>query len=154
MNKFPVKGRGCVCAQSLSRVWLFMTLWTGARQAPLSMGLSRQKYWMACRFLLQGISPAQGLNPGLLRLLHWQADSSPLSQLGSPKRKGYRRKNQGEKDRSIKQRQWATSAAGNFFLKEEFFFLKINQKHYRQGFSISVWIDHWSLLLLSRKKTQ
>ena len=28
-----------------SRVWLFMTLWTIARQAPLSMGFSRQEYW-------------------------------------------------------------------------------------------------------------
>ena len=32
-------------------------------------------------FLLQGILPTQGSN---LCLLHWQADSSPLSQLGSP----------------------------------------------------------------------
>ena len=35
-------------------------------------------------FLLQGIFPAQGLNPHLLWLLHWQADSLPLCQLGSP----------------------------------------------------------------------
>ena len=26
-------------------VWLFMILWTVARQAPLSMGFSRQEYW-------------------------------------------------------------------------------------------------------------
>ena len=31
-------------------------------------------------FLLQGIFPTQELNPGLL---HWQADSLPLSHLGS-----------------------------------------------------------------------
>ena len=30
-----------------------------------------------CQFLLQGIFPTQGLN---LCLLHWQADSSPMSQ--------------------------------------------------------------------------
>ena len=35
----------CVHAQSLGRVWLFMTLWTIAWQAPLSMGFSRQEYW-------------------------------------------------------------------------------------------------------------
>ena len=29
----------------LSRVWLFATPWTVARQAPLSMGFSRQDYW-------------------------------------------------------------------------------------------------------------
>ena len=30
----------CICAQSLSPVWFFETLWTVAHQAPLSMGLS------------------------------------------------------------------------------------------------------------------
>ena len=34
---------------------------------------------VGCHFLLQGIFPTQGLN---LRLLHWQADSLPLSHLG------------------------------------------------------------------------
>ena len=34
--------------------------------------------------LLQGIFPTQESNPGLLCLLYWQADSLPLSQLGSP----------------------------------------------------------------------
>ena len=29
----------------LSRVWLSVTLWTVAHQAPLSMGFSRQAYW-------------------------------------------------------------------------------------------------------------
>ena len=36
---------------------------------------------MSCHFLLQGIFPTEGLNPCLL---HWQADSLPLSCLGSP----------------------------------------------------------------------
>ena len=35
----------CVPAQSLSCVWLFVTLWTVAHQAPQSMGFSRQEYW-------------------------------------------------------------------------------------------------------------
>ena len=30
---------------------------------------------VGCHFLLQGIFPTQGLNPHLLSLLHWQADS-------------------------------------------------------------------------------
>ena len=34
-----------VCAQLLSRVWLLVTPWTVARQAPLSMGFSGQEYW-------------------------------------------------------------------------------------------------------------
>ena len=36
---------------------------------------------VGCHFLLQGIFPTQGLN---LHLLHWQADSLPLSHQGSP----------------------------------------------------------------------
>ena len=36
----------CMCMQShFSHVQLFATLWTVARQAPLSMGFSRQEYW-------------------------------------------------------------------------------------------------------------
>ena len=38
--KWKVKGK------SLSRVWLFATPWTAAYQAPLSMGFSRQEYWI------------------------------------------------------------------------------------------------------------
>ena len=38
---------------------------------------------VGCHFLLQGIFPTQGLNLRLLWLLHWQADSLPLSHLRS-----------------------------------------------------------------------
>ena len=34
---------------------------------------------VSCHFLLQRIFPTQGSNPRLLRLLHWQAGSLPLS---------------------------------------------------------------------------
>ena len=37
---------------------------------------------VCCHFLLQGIFPMQRLNPWLLQLLHWQADSLP----GKPQR--------------------------------------------------------------------
>ena len=40
---------------------------------------------MGCHFLLQGIVPTQGLNSRLLGLLHWQAESLPLRNPGSPK---------------------------------------------------------------------
>ena len=39
---------------------------------------------MGCHFLLQGIFLTQGSNPGVLCLLHWQANSLSLSHLGSP----------------------------------------------------------------------
>ena len=37
---------------------------------------------VGCHFFLQGMLPTQVSNPWLLRLRHWQADSSPLSHLG------------------------------------------------------------------------
>ena len=58
-----------------------MAPWTEARQAPPSMGFSRQEYWSGLSFLLQGIFPTQGLTPGLLscrQILH------QLSPQGSP----------------------------------------------------------------------
>ena len=39
-------------AKSLSRVRLFETLWTVARQAPLSMGLFRQEYWSELPYVI------------------------------------------------------------------------------------------------------
>ena len=39
-----------VVVQSLSYVWVFVTPWTVARQAPLSMGFSRQEYWSVLPF--------------------------------------------------------------------------------------------------------
>ena len=65
----------------LSCVQLFVTPQTVARQAPLSMGFFRQGYWSGLPLPTQGIFLSQGLN---LCLLHWQADSLPLSHLGSP----------------------------------------------------------------------
>ena len=39
--------------KSLSRIWLLVTPWTAAHQAPLSMGFSRQEYWVGCHCLLR-----------------------------------------------------------------------------------------------------
>ena len=47
----------------LSRVWLFATLWTVARQAPLSMGFSRQEYWSGLSFPSPGDVPNPGIEP-------------------------------------------------------------------------------------------
>ena len=67
-----------------SCVQLFATLWTVDHQAPLSMGCSRQEYWNGLPYFLQGIFLTQGLNPRLLRLLHWQAGSLLLASPGTP----------------------------------------------------------------------
>ena len=45
------------------------------------MQFSMQEYWSGLPFPLQRLVLTQGLNP---YLLHWQADSLPLSHLGSP----------------------------------------------------------------------
>ena len=52
-----------------------VTLWTVARQAPLSMGFSRQEHWSGLPCPLEGIFLTQGSN---LCLLHWQVGSLPL----------------------------------------------------------------------------
>ena len=48
----------CVCVQSFSRVRLFVTLWTVARQAFLSMEFPRQGYWGGLLFLPSGDLPS------------------------------------------------------------------------------------------------
>ena len=45
----------------LSCVQLFVTLWTIAYQAPLSMGLSRQEYWSGLPFPSPGDLPDPGI---------------------------------------------------------------------------------------------
>ena len=59
------------------------TPWTGTRQAPLSMDSPGKNSGVGCPALLQGIFPAQGSNLRLLRLLHWQAGSLPLTPPGT-----------------------------------------------------------------------
>ena len=61
-------------ARLLGHVQLFVTSWTIACEAPLSMGFSRQEYRVGCHSLLQGIFWTQGLNPRSPTL---QADSLP-----------------------------------------------------------------------------
>ena len=51
-----------------------MTQWTVARQAPLSLELSRQGYWSGLPFPFPGDLPDPGIEPDL-SLLYWQADS-------------------------------------------------------------------------------
>ena len=60
----------------------FVTPWTAAHQASLSMGFPRQEYWSGLPCPLPGDLPDAGIDPCLLCLLHWQADSLPLHHLG------------------------------------------------------------------------
>ena len=47
----------------LSRVRLFVTAWTVAHQAPLSMGFSRPEYWSGLPFPSPGDLPNPGIEP-------------------------------------------------------------------------------------------
>ena len=58
--------------------------WTVARQAPLSMEFSRQAYWSGLPFPTPGDLPNLRMEPMSLVSLHWQGDSLPLLNLGSP----------------------------------------------------------------------
>ena len=53
----------CVHAQLLSRVRLFATPWTVARQAPLSMEFSRQGDWSGLPFPTPGDLPDPEIKP-------------------------------------------------------------------------------------------
>ena len=67
----------------LSHIWLFVTPWTVACQAPLSMGFFRQEFWSGLPFPPPGdllhprIKPMSPVSPTL------QADSLPAEPLGS-----------------------------------------------------------------------
>ena len=55
--------------------------WTVAHQASLSMGFSRQEYWSGLPFPSPGDLPNPEIKPMSPEL---QADSLPLSHLGTP----------------------------------------------------------------------
>ena len=67
-----------------SHVLLYVTLWTAAHQAPLSVGFSRQVYWRGLPRSPSGDLPDPGIEPHLLHHVHWQAGSLPLVPLGKP----------------------------------------------------------------------
>ena len=50
----------------LSRVQFFVTPWTVACQAPLSMEISRQEYWNGLPFSPPGDLPHPGIEPASL----------------------------------------------------------------------------------------
>ena len=67
-----------------SCVQLFVTLWTAAHQAPVSMGFSRQEHWSRLICPPPGDLPDPGIEPHLLHHVHWQAGSLPLVPPGKP----------------------------------------------------------------------
>ena len=77
----------CACLLScFSHVQLFVTLWTIALQAPLSVGFSRQEYWSGLPCPPPLDLPDPGIKPGSLAAPASQADSLLLSHQESPPR--------------------------------------------------------------------
>ena len=70
----------CVCVL-LSHVRFFVTPWSIAHQAPLSMGFSREKYWNGLPFPSPGDLPDPGIEPRSPAL---KADSFPSEPPGNP----------------------------------------------------------------------
>ena len=81
MGKSP---RVLRCAKALSHGWLFVTPHTVARQAPLSMGFSRQEYWGGLPFPSAGDLPDPGIEPVSPVSPALQADSLPTEPPGKP----------------------------------------------------------------------
>ena len=80
MVNFYSRKRVCVCVKSLSRVRLFVTTWTVAHQAPLSMGFSRQEYWSGLPFPSPGDLPNSGIEPRSRALQADVLSSEPLGK--------------------------------------------------------------------------
>ena len=64
----------CVCVSHSIISNSLATPWTGAHQAPLSTGITRQEYWSEVSFLSPGDLPDPGIEPGSPAS---QADSLP-----------------------------------------------------------------------------
>ena len=69
------------CVKSLSCVRLFVTPWTVAYKAPLSMEFSRQEYWSGLPFPSPGDLPDPGIKPKSPAL---QTDALPSEPPGNP----------------------------------------------------------------------
>ena len=66
-NCCQIKYRTSMHAKLLQMCLLFMTQWTVACQAPLSMGFSRQEYWSGLPYPLPGDLPNWEIKPRSLR---------------------------------------------------------------------------------------
>ena len=66
-----------VVVQALSRVWLFVTPWTVACQAPLSMVFARQEYWSGLPFPTPGDLPDPGVELESPALAGWFFTAEP-----------------------------------------------------------------------------
>ena len=81
-------------AQLLSHIQLFVTPWTVAHQAPLSMGFPRQEYWRGLPFPPPGDLAYQGIKPVFPAFSDGFFTTQPT---GKPTRNSYRESKEKEK---------------------------------------------------------
>ena len=74
----------CVCAHTQGCLIFFSPMDCSLSGSSVH-GISQARILEQVAICTLGIFPTQGLNPCLLHLLHWQADSQLLSRLGSLK---------------------------------------------------------------------
>ena len=72
-------------AQSQSHGQVFVTPWTVAHQAPLSIRFSREEYWSGLTFPTPENLRYPGIKPESLHLLHWQVGFFTTEQPGKPR---------------------------------------------------------------------
>ena len=83
-NKIP-SASPCMCMLTCFRpVQLFLTPWTVACQAPLSMGFSRQEHWSGLPYPPPGDLPDPGMEPVSPAFPALLANSLLLSHQGNP----------------------------------------------------------------------
>ena len=85
VSPFSLQSECLVCLHSC--VWLFITPWTVACKIPLSMDLSRKKYWSGLSFPPPRNLPHPEIKPMSL-VSPLQVDSLPLVPPGKPKECG------------------------------------------------------------------
>ena len=80
----PLSGGVAMCVCTLSHVQLLATLWTLARQAPLSREFPRQEYWSGLPFPSPGALPDPGIEPVSLVSSALADESFTTEPLGKP----------------------------------------------------------------------
>ena len=75
-----------MCTQSFSHVQFFVTLWTVACQAPLSMGFSRQEYWSGVPYPPPWALSNPGIEPMSSVYLPWICEFFITETPGKPVR--------------------------------------------------------------------
>ena len=82
----------CVCVRARVHAWLlslvrlFVTPWTEAHQASLSMGFSGQEHWSGLPYPPPGDLPDPGIKPTSPMTLALQVDSLLTEPSGKPRR--------------------------------------------------------------------